>query len=77
MSLHKEISFEDEVCDHLATHGWLHAEGDAAHYDRTLALFPADVAGLGAGSSTQGVGSIDQEPRCRQAMCCWRDYASR
>ena len=41
--LHREIRFEDEVCEYLAAHGWLYAEGDAAHYDRTLALFPADV----------------------------------
>lgn len=43
MSLHKEIAFETEICAHLAAHGWLHAEGDAAHYDRARALFPADV----------------------------------
>lgn len=43
MSLHKEISFETEICQHLASHGWLYAEGDAADYDRTRALFPADV----------------------------------
>ena len=43
MSLHKEISFETEICAHLAAHGWLHAEGDAAGYDRARALFPADV----------------------------------
>ena len=43
MSLHKEIHFEREICAHLATNGWHHAEGDAAGYDRTLALFPADV----------------------------------
>jgi type I restriction enzyme, R subunit len=43
MSHHKEISFEDEVCDHLAAHGWLHAEGDAARYDRALALYLADA----------------------------------
>jgi len=43
MSLHKEISFEREVCEHLAAHGWLYAEGDAANYDRALALYPADV----------------------------------
>lgn len=43
MSLHKEISFELEICQHLATHGWLYAEGDAAGYDRARALFPADV----------------------------------
>ncbi len=43
MSLHKEISFEMEICQHLATHGWLYAEGDAAGYVRAQALFPADV----------------------------------
>jgi type I restriction enzyme R subunit len=43
MSVHKEISFETELCAHLSTHGWLYAEGDAAAYDRRLALFPADV----------------------------------
>lgn len=39
MSLHKEIAFESEICAHLADHGWLYAEGDAAHYDRDLVLF--------------------------------------
>ncbi len=43
MSLHKEISFETEICQHLATHGWLYADGDAAGYVRAQALFPADV----------------------------------
>ncbi|UPT97680.1 type I restriction endonuclease [Bradyrhizobium barranii subsp. apii] len=43
MSLHKEISFEDEICSYLAAHGWLHAEGDAALYDRPRALFPSDL----------------------------------
>lgn len=43
MSVHKEISFEDEICAHLADHGWLHAPGDAAGHDRARALFPADL----------------------------------
>ena len=43
MALHKEISFENEICQHLGQHGWLYAPGDAASYDRALALFPADV----------------------------------
>ena len=43
MSLHKEISFELEICQHLAAHGWLYADGDAAAYDRARALFPADI----------------------------------
>ena len=43
MSLHKEAPFETEICQHLAAHGWLYSEGDAAAYDRARALFPADV----------------------------------
>ena len=43
MSLHKEINFETEICEHLAGHDWLYADGDAACYDRARALFPADV----------------------------------
>ena len=43
MSLHKEISFELEICQHLASHGWLYAEDDAANYDRARALFSGDV----------------------------------
>src|SRR4051812_19874364 len=43
MSLHKEISFEREICQHLADHGWLYADDDAASYDRARALFPSDV----------------------------------
>ena len=42
-SLHKEIHFETEICEHLAAHGWLYADGDFSLYDRSLALFPADV----------------------------------
>mgnify|MGYP001545018799 CR=1 FL=1 len=38
MTLHTEIHFENDVCDHLAAHGWLYAEGDAANYDRQLAF---------------------------------------
>ena len=45
MSLHKEINFELEICQHLAAHGWLYADGDAAGYDRASALFRADVLG--------------------------------
>jgi type I restriction enzyme R subunit len=41
--LHKEIHFENEICEHLAAHGWHYAANDAASYDRARALFPADV----------------------------------
>jgi type I restriction enzyme, R subunit len=43
MSLHNEIEFENDICDHLAAYGWLHEEKDAANYDRQLAIFPSDV----------------------------------
>ena len=43
MSIHKEISFEDEICDYMAGHDWLYADKDAANYDRKLALYPPDV----------------------------------
>ncbi len=43
MSLHKEIIFEDEICDHLGAAGWIYEEGAAARYDRERALFPEDL----------------------------------
>lgn len=43
MTKHHEIGLEDAICAHLAAHGWLRAEGDAALHDRGRALFPADL----------------------------------
>ncbi|MGL5016920.1 MAG: type I restriction endonuclease subunit R [Luteolibacter sp.] len=43
MNIHHEISFETEICQHLAKNGWLYAEGDAANYDRKRAIYPPDV----------------------------------
>lgn len=43
MSLHKEISFETEICEHLGAHGWLYHEDDARHYDAARSLFIIDV----------------------------------
>jgi type I restriction enzyme R subunit len=43
VSIHREISFEREICEHLGAHGWLLEEGDAARYDRARALFPDDM----------------------------------
>lgn len=43
MPIHTEIHFENDICEHLAAHGWLYDEKDAAQYDRKLALFPADA----------------------------------
>lgn len=43
MTLHQEIHFEQEICTHLAAHGWLYAEGDAALFDRAHGLFMPDL----------------------------------
>ena len=43
MSIHKEIRFEDEICAHLAEHGWLYEPSSAALYDRKRALFAPDL----------------------------------
>ena len=43
MSLDRELAFETEICEYLASHGWLYVEGDAQRYDRARALFPSDV----------------------------------
>ena len=43
MSVHKEISFEDDVCHHLAANGWLYEVGDHLRHDRARALFPSDL----------------------------------
>ena len=43
MSIHKEISFEDEICAHLSANGWIYQPGDAALYDRPRGLFPPDL----------------------------------
>ncbi|SPK72678.1 Type I restriction-modification deoxyribonuclease, R subunit [Cupriavidus taiwanensis] len=42
-TLHQEHHFESEICQHLAAHGWLYAEGDTAHYDRARALYLPDL----------------------------------
>lgn len=43
MSLHKEIAFENDVCEHLGSRYWRYSNEDAAGYDRALALLRADV----------------------------------
>jgi type I restriction enzyme R subunit len=43
MSIHKEVRFEDEICGHLGTHGWLYDPSSAGLYDRPRALFPPDL----------------------------------
>ncbi|HRQ77527.1 MAG TPA: type I restriction endonuclease [Gemmatimonadaceae bacterium] len=43
MALHNEIRFEDDICEALATAGWLYQKADAALYDRARALFTPDL----------------------------------
>jgi type I restriction enzyme R subunit len=43
MSLHTEIKFENEICEHLAANSWCYTAGDASTYDRATALFPDDL----------------------------------
>lgn len=43
--IHSEAKFEDEICAHLAQHGWLYnaVKPYDAGYDKRLALFPEDA----------------------------------
>lgn len=48
MATHKEIGFEEVICDHLRANGWLYTPGsgatsDAAAYDRVRALHAPDL----------------------------------
>jgi type I restriction enzyme R subunit len=42
--LHREIRLEDEICAHLAAHGWLYEPAAAARHDRARGLFVDDLA---------------------------------
>ncbi|MEZ5305069.1 MAG: hypothetical protein R3F11_31165 [Verrucomicrobiales bacterium] len=76
-AIHKEISFEDEICAHLAAHGWHYAEGDAAGYDRGRALFPADVLAW-VQAAHPGVGRRwRRTTAARRERCCWTGWRTR
>ena len=60
MSIHKEIRLEDEICADLAAAGWLHDPADIARYNRTLALFPDDVAAWVKASQPQTWDAIEK-----------------
>ncbi|WP_186223229.1 type I restriction endonuclease subunit R [Burkholderia gladioli] len=43
-NLHQEHHFETAICEHLAKHGWLYEQGDAAaNYDLASALYLPDL----------------------------------
>ena len=60
MSLHKEISFEDEICAYLGAHGWLYEANAAAAYDRARALFLPDLVAWVQSDAAQGLGGAEQ-----------------
>ncbi len=43
MSIHKEISFESEICAYLGAHGWLYTEGDGDNDYAAKALYHPDL----------------------------------
>jgi type I restriction enzyme, R subunit len=43
MNLHREVHFEQAIVEHLAAHGWLYDEGDAANCDRAHGLCLPDL----------------------------------
>ena len=63
MSTHKEIAFEEEICEHLGAHGWVYVEGDASKYDRARALVPEEVLAWVQGTQARRMGGPRQEPR--------------
>ena len=66
--VHLEAPSRTRSATTSAAHGWLYAEGDAQHYDRARALFPADVLAWVQDDAAQGLGDPEQEPRRRGAQ---------
>ena len=42
-TLHREIHFETEICQHLGAHGWLHEDGAARDFDTARGLYLPDL----------------------------------
>ncbi len=71
--LHKEHHFETEICEKLATQGWLYQEHDAEHYDRALALFPGDLIDWVKETQTKAWEKLSKNHGCQaQAVLCQR-----
>ena len=43
MSIHLEKAFEDEICQHLGSHGWIYEHPVAQDYDREKAIYTPDL----------------------------------
>ena len=70
VTVHREISFEDEICVHLAAHGWLYADGHNAGYGRARVLCPADVIAWVQATQPRRVARTRQESqeRCNREL---------
>ncbi len=62
MTLHREISFENEICAHLAAHGWLCETATRPLRPRPRPL-PGRPDRLGAGDAAAGVGGDRADAR--------------
>lgn len=62
MNLHQEHHFETDICNHLASAGWLYAppgsEDEALGYDTPARPLPRRSADLGAGHAAPGLGTL-------------------
>ena len=43
MSVHLEKAFEDEICQHLGSNGWIYEHPVAQDYDREKAIYTPDL----------------------------------
>lgn len=55
--MHNEIEFENELCEHLAAHGWLYSPNDAG-YDVERALVPEDLLGWLADTASDELAKV-------------------
>jgi len=69
MSKHKERQFQIEIVQHLTSHNYV--EGDAAHYDRELALYPSDLINYIKSTQTQAYEKMQQRERTKtdEVLC--------
>jgi type I restriction enzyme R subunit len=79
MPLHHEIEFENDICNHLGTHGWLYAAGDAERYDAARSLFPPDVVDWVKASQPQVWDALVKShgEAGAETVLCWTGSASR
>lgn len=79
MALHLEVEFDNDICQHLAAHGWLYAPagttGNASGYDTPRAFRPTCWPGCRPPKRKPGKPwSSTTAPAPRP--CCWTACAS-